>query len=111
VLGHRRKRPQALYPDGISAHGESPLSAPIQFRDRLAHQRLDKLDPDLLWVTSVLETPVLFRIMEQLHNQTTDEWRLQEFAYRISMAAIMPLNPALTAIWLIPLGPMVWDTR
>jgi uncharacterized protein with HEPN domain len=49
--------------------GAAPLSAPIRFRDRLAHQRLDKLDLDLLWETSVRETPVLLRILERLHDQ------------------------------------------
>jgi uncharacterized protein with HEPN domain len=49
--------------------GQPPLSAPIRFRDRLAHQRLDKLDTDLLWETSVRETPVLLRIIEQLIDQ------------------------------------------
>lgn len=29
--------------------GAPPLSAPIRFRDRLAHQRVDKLDLDPLW--------------------------------------------------------------
>lgn len=49
--------------------GASPLSAPIRFRDRLAHQRLDKLDVDLLWETSVRETPLLLRLLERLHDQ------------------------------------------
>lgn len=49
---------------GVS-QGQPPLSAPIRFRDRLAHQRLDKLDTDLLWDTSVRETPVLVRWLEQ----------------------------------------------
>ena len=49
--------------------GAAPLSAPIRFRDRLAHQQLDKLDLDLLWETSVRETPVLLRILERLHDQ------------------------------------------
>lgn len=49
--------------------GQPPLAAPIRLRDRLAHQRLDKLDTDLLWETSVRETPVLFRIIEQLRDQ------------------------------------------
>ena len=54
----------------------APLSAPIRFRDRLAHQRLDKLDLDLLWLweTSVRETPVLLRILERVVDQVgTDE--------------------------------------
>lgn len=49
--------------------GAAPHSAPIRFRDRLAHQRLDKLDLDLLWETSVRETPVLLRIVERLYDQ------------------------------------------
>jgi uncharacterized protein with HEPN domain len=52
--------------------GEPPLSAPIRFRDRLAHQRLNKLDAHLLWETSVRETPVLLRIIEQLRDQDDD---------------------------------------
>ncbi len=39
--------------------GAPPPSAPIWFRDRLAHQRLDKLDLDLLWETSVGDAPLL----------------------------------------------------
>lgn len=53
--------------------GAAPLSAPIRFRDRLAHQRLDKLDLDLLWETSVRETPVLLRIVERLLDQLASE--------------------------------------
>jgi uncharacterized protein with HEPN domain len=49
--------------------GLAPLSAPIRFRDRLAHQRLDKLDLDLLWETSVREPPVLVRLLEALRDQ------------------------------------------
>ncbi len=52
--------------------GEPPLSAPIRFRDRLAHQRLDKLDADLLWETSVRETPCLFRTIERLRDQNDE---------------------------------------
>ncbi len=53
--------------------GQPPLSAPIRFRDRLAHQRLDKLDTNLLWETSVRETPVLVRIIVQLSDQLAAE--------------------------------------
>ncbi len=53
--------------------GAAPLSAPIRFRDRLAHQRLDKLDLDLLWETSVRETPVLLRILERLADKHGSE--------------------------------------
>jgi uncharacterized protein with HEPN domain len=53
--------------------GQPPLAAPIRFRDRLAHQRLDKLDTDLLWETRMRETPVLLRIIEQLHDRLTAE--------------------------------------
>lgn len=53
--------------------GQPPLAPPIRFRDRLAHQRLDKLDADLLWETSVRETPVLLRIIEQLPDQFAAE--------------------------------------
>ncbi|MHB1785186.1 MAG: HepT-like ribonuclease domain-containing protein [Acidimicrobiales bacterium] len=53
--------------------GAAPLSDPIRFRDRLAHQRLDKLDLDLLWETSVRETPVLLRILERLADQQGEE--------------------------------------
>ena len=53
--------------------GVAPLSAPIRFRDRLAHQRLDKLDLNLLWENSVRETPVLLRILGRLHDQLATE--------------------------------------
>lgn len=53
--------------------GRPPRSAPIRSRDRLAHQRLDKLDTNLLWGTSMRETPVLVRIIEQLINQLAAE--------------------------------------
>ncbi|HUJ66628.1 MAG TPA: HepT-like ribonuclease domain-containing protein [Acidimicrobiales bacterium] len=53
--------------------GQPPLAPPIRFRDRLAHQRLDKLDADLLWETSVRETPDLLRIIEQLRDQLAAE--------------------------------------
>jgi len=53
--------------------GATPFSAPIRFRDRLAHQRLDKLDLDLLWETSVRETPVLLRLLERLHGDLEPE--------------------------------------
>src|SRR5579875_3726914 len=69
VLGSSRKRRQALRPTGGNAQGEPPLSAPIRFRDRLAHQHLDKLDADLLWETTVRETPVRLRIIEQPRDQ------------------------------------------
>jgi len=45
--------------------GTPPLSAPIRFRDRLAHQRLDKLDLDLLLETSVRDDPLLLRGPEE----------------------------------------------
>jgi len=35
-----------------------------------ARQRLDKLDLDLLWETSVRETPVLLRMVERLLDHT-----------------------------------------
>lgn len=53
--------------------GAPPLSAPIRFRDRLAHQRLDKLDVDLLWETSVRDAPVLLRILSSLRDQSNLE--------------------------------------
>ena len=52
-----------------SEHGQPPLAAPIRFRDRLAHQRLDRLDPEILWETSVRQTPVLLRIVEGMLEQ------------------------------------------
>jgi uncharacterized protein with HEPN domain len=53
--------------------GAPPLSAPIRFRDRLAHQRLDKLDLDLLWETSVRDAPLLLRVLSSLRAQTSPE--------------------------------------
>lgn len=50
--------------------GAPPLSAPIRFRDRLAHQRLDKLDLDLLWETSVRDAPLLLRVLSSLSDQS-----------------------------------------
>lgn len=50
--------------------GAPPLSAPIRFRDRLAHQRLDKLDLDLLWETSVRDAPLLLRVLLSLRDQS-----------------------------------------
>jgi hypothetical protein len=44
-------------------------SVPIWFRDRLARQRLDELDVDLLWETSVEETPMLLRFVKRLSDQ------------------------------------------
>ena len=32
---------------------EEPLSSPIRFRDRLAHQSLSQLDANLLWRVSI----------------------------------------------------------
>ena len=73
MLGGGWKRPQALRPDVRDTSGTAALAPPIRFRDRLAHQRLDKLDADLLWETSVRETPVLLRIIEQLRDQLAAE--------------------------------------
>jgi hypothetical protein len=46
--------------------GAAPLSAPIWFRDRLAHQHLDKAAFGLPWKTGVRKTPVLLRIVVRL---------------------------------------------
>ncbi len=53
--------------------GAPPLSAPIRFRDRLAHQRLDKLDLNLLWETSVRDAPLLLRVLSSLRDQSSLE--------------------------------------
>ena len=53
--------------------GAPPLSAPIRFRDRLAHQRLGKVDLDLLWETSVRDAPLLLRVLSSLRAQTSPE--------------------------------------
>ena len=50
-----------------------PLSAPIRFRDRLAHQRIDKLDLDLLWETSIRDAPLLLRVLNSLRDQSSLE--------------------------------------
>ena len=73
MLGSGWKRPQALRPHGRDTSGTATAFEPIRFRDRLAHQRLDKLDFNLLWETSVRETPVLVRIIEQLIDQLAAE--------------------------------------
>jgi hypothetical protein len=73
VLGSGWKRPQALRPDVRDTSGTAAPGATHPIRDRLAHQRLDKLDADLLWETSVRETPVLLRIIEQLRDQLAAE--------------------------------------
>lgn len=41
---------------------QEPLSSPIRFRDRLAHQALSQLDADLLWRVSI-ERVALLRII------------------------------------------------
>ena len=58
---------------GRAPHGADPLSAPIGFRDRLAHQRLDKMDIDLPWETSIAEAPVSLRILKHLRDQLGTE--------------------------------------
>lgn len=45
---------------------EGPLTPAIRFRDRLAHQRLDRLAPALVWETSVRDAPELQRVVEAL---------------------------------------------
>lgn len=47
-------------------HG--PLAPAIHFRDRLAHQPLDRLAPDIVWETSVRDAPELLRIVEAVIN-------------------------------------------
>lgn len=60
-------------PTSGAPKGHPSLAPPIRFRDRLAHQRLEKLDTDLLWETSVREAPALLRIIEQLRDQLAAE--------------------------------------
>jgi len=42
------------------------LSPAIRLRDKLAHQPVSRLDPVVLWETSVRDTPQLRRIVEAL---------------------------------------------
>ena len=50
---------------GISA-GESPFTAVIGYRDRLAHQPLDRLDVEIVWETSVNRARPLLQVVEGL---------------------------------------------
>jgi hypothetical protein len=48
--------------------GHGPLEPAIQFRDKLAHQPLDRLAPEVVWETSVRDAPELLRVVEALLN-------------------------------------------
>jgi uncharacterized protein with HEPN domain len=48
--------------------GHGPLAPAIQFRDKLAHQSLDRLAPEVVWETSIRDAPELLRVVEALIN-------------------------------------------
>jgi len=48
--------------------GHGPLAPAIQFRDKLAHQPLDRLAPGVVWETSICDAPELLRVVEALLN-------------------------------------------
>ena len=48
------------------AQGHGPLAPAIQFRDKIAHQPLDRLASDVVWRTSVRDAPELLRVIEAL---------------------------------------------
>jgi uncharacterized protein with HEPN domain len=48
------------------SQGHGPLAPAIQFRDKLAHQPLDRLAPEVVWETSVHDAPELLRVVEAL---------------------------------------------
>lgn len=50
------------------SQGHGPLAPAIQFRDKLAHQPLDRLAPEVVWETSVHDAPELLRVVEALIN-------------------------------------------
>jgi len=49
--------------------GQLPLAQPIRLRDKIAHQRLDKIDCEILWQTSVGDAPSLLRMATRLLDQ------------------------------------------
>jgi uncharacterized protein with HEPN domain len=50
------------------SQGRGPLAPAIQFRDKLAHQPLDRLAPEVVWETSVHDATELLRVIEALIN-------------------------------------------
>ena len=48
--------------------GHAPLTPAIQFRDKLTHQPLDRLAPEVVWETSIRDGPELLRVVEALIN-------------------------------------------
>lgn len=48
--------------------GHGPLAPAIHLRDRVAHQPLDRLDPTIIWETSVQDAPDLLRVVEALYD-------------------------------------------
>lgn len=48
------------------APGQPPFTAVIGYRDRLAHQALDRLDVEIVWETSVNRAQPLLRLIEEL---------------------------------------------
>jgi uncharacterized protein with HEPN domain len=52
-------------PGGLT-QGHGPLSPAIHFRDRIAHQPLNRLAPEIVWETSTRDAPTLRRVVEAL---------------------------------------------
>lgn len=48
--------------------GHGPLAPAIHLRDRIAHQPLDRLDPVIIWDTSVQDAPELLRVVDALFD-------------------------------------------
>lgn len=46
--------------------GEPPFAAVIGYRDRLAHQALDRLDVEIVWETSINRATLLLHVVEGL---------------------------------------------
>jgi hypothetical protein len=62
--------------DRVLPKAPLPLSAPIGLGDRLAHQRLDKVDLEVVWETSVREAAVVSGIVVHPYDQLATEWPL-----------------------------------
>lgn len=52
--------------------GHGPLAPAIHFRDKIAHQPLDRLASEIVWETSVRDAPKLQRVIEALMNDLAD---------------------------------------
>ncbi len=53
--------------------GHSPFTRAIRYRDRLAHQPLNRLDVEIVWDTSAHHAPELLLAVEQFLASFSDE--------------------------------------